>query len=340
MSSQMMNEIEAQGEAWRDAVEATRSLPEALRAELRSRTTRFVGAGSSFYLGNVAAVAWRQAGLAAESVPASEPLLHASAYLWPGHVAFGVSRSGSTTETVTALTRARQAGAYTVAITTRQGTPIQRAAHHTVVLERAAEQATVQTRSFAGQLLAALAIGLDAAGAPTSERATAWTARSEELIDAGRAAAHGVDPRSWTRAYFLGTGPLFGAAQEGALKMKESALTEAEAFQTLEFRHGPKSMIDDETLIVGLVSDAAEEAERAVLNEARQLGAHVLTASTRPVEAGQQASYLWGDDVPTAFHPVAALPLLHHLAHARAAVKGIDPDHPRHLSFAVELDDI
>lgn len=340
MSSQMMNEIEAQGEAWQDAVEATRSLPGALATELRGSTTRFLGAGSSFYLGNVAAIAWRQAGLAAESVPASEPLLHAKAYLWPGHVAFGVSRSGSTTETVTALTRAREAGATTVAITTRTDTPIQRAAHHTFVLERAAEQATVQTRSFAGQLLAALAIGLEAAGAPPSARATGWTARSAELIEAGRTAARDVDARSWTRAYFLGTGPLFGAAQEGALKMKESALTEAEAFQTLEFRHGPKSMIDEDTLIVGLVSDAAEEAERAVLNEARQLGARVVTASARPVEVGQRATYLWGDDVPTAFQPVAALPLLHHLAHARAAAKGIDPDHPRHLSFAVELDSI
>ncbi len=340
MSSQMMNEIEAQGEAWQDAVEATRSLPGALATELRGSTTRFLGAGSSFYLGNVAAIAWRQAGLAAESVPASEPLLHAKAYLWPGHVAFGVSRSGSTTETVTALTRAREAGATTVAITTRTDTPIQRAAHHTFVLERAAEQATVQTRSFAGQLLAALAIGLEAAGAPPSARATGWTARSAELIEAGRTAARDVDARSWTRAYFLGTGPLFGAAQEGALKMKESALTEAEAFQTLEFRHGPKSMIDEDTLIVGLVSDAAEEAECAVLNEARQLGARVVTASARPVEVGQRATYLWGDDVPTAFQPVAALPLLHHLAHARAAAKGIDPDHPRHLSFAVELDSI
>jgi len=336
----MMHEIQAQGEAWQNAVEVTRSLPEGVASELRGRTTRFLGAGSSFYLGTIAAIAWRQAGIAAEAVPASEPLLHANAYLWPGHVALGVSRSGSTTETVTALTRAREAGAYTVAITTRTDTPIQRAAHHTVVLERAAEQATVQTRSFAGQLLAALAIGLEAAGAPANERATGWTARSEELIDAGRTAAHGADPRSWSRAYFLGTGALFGAAQEGALKLKESALTEAEAFQTLEFRHGPKSMIDDDTLIVGLVSDAAAEAECAVLNEARQLGARVVTASARPIEVGQRAAYLWGDDVPAAFHAVAALPLLHHLAHARAAAKGIDPDHPRHLSFAVELDSI
>lgn len=340
MRSQMMNEIEAQGEAWQNAVEATRSLPGGLTTELRSRTTRFLGAGSSFYLGNIASLAWRQVGLAAESVPASEPLLHSNAYPWPHHVAFGVSRSGSTTETVTALTRAREAGAYTVAITTRTDTPIQRAAHHTVVLERAAEQATVQTRSFAGQLLAALAIGLEAAGAPPNERATGWTDRSAELIDAGRIAAHGVDAQSWSRAYFLGTGPLAGAAQEGALKMKESALTEAEAFQTLEFRHGPKSMIDEDTLIVGLVSDAATKAECAVLTEARALGARVVTASARPVEVGQGAAYLWGDDVPTAFHPVAALPLLHHLAHARAAAKGIDPDHPRHLSFAVELDSI
>src|SRR5690606_13567687 len=85
-------------------------------------------------------------------------------------------------------------------------------------------------------------------------------------------------PQRFQRVFYLGSGALYGLACEAMLKMKEMSLTHAEAFHTLEFRHGPKSMVDSETLIVGLL-DGQNEIELAVIEEMRALGATTITLS-------------------------------------------------------------
>jgi len=64
---------------------------------------------------------------------------------------------------------------------------------------------------------------------------------------------------------FLGSGPQYGLAAEAMLKMKEMSLSVSEAFHFLEFRHGPKSVVDCSTLVVGLLSDTARDYELAVV---------------------------------------------------------------------------
>jgi glucosamine--fructose-6-phosphate aminotransferase (isomerizing) len=71
------------------------------------------------------------------------------------------------------------------------------------------------------------------------------------------------------------------------LKMKEMSLSYAEAYHFLEFRHGPMSMVNGSTLIVGLLSQAAYEHELALLREMRGLGARVLAITPNEIEAGE-----------------------------------------------------
>lgn len=336
--SPMLHEIESQGEAWREALDLVRASRDRLQDVLGGKEVRFLGAGSSYYLGNAAVSAWAALGLRASSVPASEPLLYPDRHPWgPGHVAVAISRSGSTTETLEAMRRAKQAGAGTVLVTTVTGAPMLAFADLGLVIAGAAERATVQTRSFSAQLMAVLAVGLQLSRPSALAEVDALWKRAPELIQRSVVAVAEVG-MAWDRAYFLGTGTMVGLAQEGALKLKEAALTEAEAFQTLEFRHGPKSMVDPRTLVVGLLSREAREQEWKVLREMRDLGAQVLAiGEAMPPEHGM-VTLSWGVDLPVELSAPMVLPALHHLAYRRALARGISPDHPRNLSFAVELE--
>jgi glucosamine--fructose-6-phosphate aminotransferase (isomerizing) len=142
------------------------------------------------------------------------------------------------------------------------------------------------------------------------------------------------------RVFFLGSGARYGLACEGMLKMKEMSLTNSEAYHFLEFRHGPKSMVDASTLVVGLLSDTARAAELQVLREMKELSATVLVLS-------ESAEGLEWADAVVAFRsglPESArlplyLPVLQLLAYHRAIGKGLDPDAPRNLDAVVKLGD-
>lgn len=338
MKSQMLLDIESQWQGWHQAVELVTASAGTIRELVVGRQARFLGAGSSYYLGNVASSVWAELGLAASSVPASEPLLHPRRYPWDAHdVAIAVSRSGTTTETLEALKRAKAAGAKTIAITTVDDSLIGEVADLTFVVSAAAEQATVQTRSFSSQLMTSLCLAAQLRTPEDLGRLRSWLPNAPELIarSSGAVARLGMH---WDRAYFLGTGTMVGLAQEGALKMKETALTEAEAFQTLEFRHGPKSMVDERTLVIGLLSEESEAQELKVLREVHELGAQLfLVGVAQPTDFPGVAVDVGGGVPPTLNAPLH-LPALQFLAHRRAIHQGIAPEHPRNLSFAVQLD--
>jgi len=343
VTSHMLREIETQGDAWAGALEALAG-DEALAGALRgaARETLVLGAGSSYYLGIAARGAFVRRGVAARAAPASEILLHPELYpLAEGGTAIAVSRSGTTTETLRAVARLKAGGALAVGITTAPDTPIRTACDHTVAIPGAAEASTVQTRSFSAQLVATLALAATQAGdeaALTALRrlptlAPGWIERLEPVVAPLASLPH--------RIYVLGTGDLWGIAMEGALKLKETSLTEAEAFQTLEFRHGPQSMVDADTLVIGLVGEDRGGAETAVLREMVALGGRVLMVCEDPGRAGRvpHAQVLAiGSGLPLEARLPLYLPPLQLIAHQRGLDKGLDPDHPRNLRFSIELE--
>jgi glucosamine--fructose-6-phosphate aminotransferase (isomerizing) len=143
------------------------------------------------------------------------------------------------------------------------------------------------------------------------------------------------------RFFFLGSGPLYGIASEAMLKMKEISLSYSEAYHFLEFRHGPKSMVDDQSLVIGLLSEQAQDHELAVLREMKNLGARTIILVESPNNQIEQA----GDNVialasglPSGWRDPLYLPFLQLLALQRALAKGLDPDKPANLDPVVILD--
>jgi glucosamine--fructose-6-phosphate aminotransferase (isomerizing) len=114
--------------------------------------------------------------------------------------------------------------------------------------------------------------------------------------------------------------------------MKEMTLTHSEPFHFLEFRHGPMSMVDESTLVVGLLSDSNRVHEAKVLSEMEGLGGTVASLGE------SEADICFESGIPESVHGVLYLPVLQLMAFHRSLAKGLDPDRPAHLTAVVKLD--
>lgn len=288
----MLEEILGSPQAWRQAL----ALAEA--QGLPQEDILFLGSGSSYFLAQAAAHLARARGQQALALPSAEALLHPGA---AGRfaVVVGFSRSGQTTELLRAVEALGRPAWLLTTREVREG-PFAKV----VVLHEAQEEAIVQTRSFSSAFMY-LAYAL------TGSPALRTVPDRFEGVQ-GEEAGFPVG----ARYFLLGSGVAWAVAQEASLKLKETALVWAEAFQSLEFRHGPKSLLDGES-VVFLLESHPLEAPLAV--EMESLGAKVVR-------------------LPGALEELPlSLARLQLFAHRLARQRGLDPDRPRHLTYAVRL---
>lgn len=307
----------------------------------------FIGCGSSYYAAlSAAATMARLAGCRARALPASEVLLHPETVLNGdgGCVSVLISRSGQTSEVISAAGMLKRRGITTLAISCAAGQPLEELADEAIILAPADEQSTVMTRSFTSMLLALQALA--AARAKTPEFLGALHAMPEAAAGVLSSLPALLEEFSNARRFadyvYLGQGPLYGMACEGALKITEMSVSYAQSFHTLEFRHGPKSIVAPETLLVFLLSQTGYDAECEALIEMKALGATTLVIANQADDAARRASDLL-IELGIESHELARVapyifaPQL--LGLFTGINKGYDPDSPRNLSRVVMLDD-
>ena len=139
---------------------------------------------------------------------------------------------------------------------------------------------------------------------------------------------------------FMGQGPFFGIASEGQLKVTEMSCSYAQVFHTLEFRHGPKSIVSPQTLLTFFLAESTGTSEQEVLQEMKELGGVTMVVTNRANDNVRRAADVLIElelDVPEvarlAPHVLAAQLMGLYLGLKR----GFDPDEPRHLSRVVVL---
>jgi len=307
----------------------------------------FIGCGSSYYVAlSAAATMGRMTGLHARALPASEVLLYPDV-VPPGAgscVPVLISRSGLTSEVIAAAEVLKTRGTPTLAITCAPGQPLEGLASETIVLPHADEKSTVMTRSFTSMLLALQALAAVIVGdsgflESLSRMAQAVAPLLPTLPKKLRAF---VSSNDFDDYVYLGQGPLYGLACEGALKVTEMSVSYAQSFHTLEFRHGPKSIVGPETLLVFLLSESGYQAEREALCEMKSLGATTIAVANRADDTVLAASDLVVElqlDVPEYARLAPYLFVGQLLGLHTGLKKGLDPDSPRNLSRVVLLDD-
>jgi glucosamine--fructose-6-phosphate aminotransferase (isomerizing) len=203
-----------------------------------------------------------------------------------------------------------------------------------IVISKGQEESVAQTRSFASMYVAVTAFCARMAG------------RDDLLSTLGRLPEIGNwlignyesyarrlgENLDFDRFYFLGSGIRYGLACEVNLKMKEMTLTHSEPFHFLEFRHGPMSMVNENAVVVGMLSDANRIHEAQVLSEMETLGATVAGFG----ESDADVEFKSG--IPESVRGVLYLPVLQMMAFYRSIAKGLNPDRPNNLTAVVKLE--
>jgi glucosamine--fructose-6-phosphate aminotransferase (isomerizing) len=300
----------------------------------------FIGCGSTYYLSlSAAGVMQTLSGINSRGVPSSEIILSTRTIFPSGkRVALcAISRSGTTTETILAVENfiAQDIG-NVIVITNGRGSPLSRMGKINLVIPTGFDQSIAQTRSFASMYLAA--VGLACA----ASQQNSILASLKNLIPVGqkiikeyeRQARKLGGNQEINQFFFLGSGIRYGLACEASLKLKEMSLSVSEPFHFLEFRHGPISMVDSNTMVIGLLSEDNNFQEQAVLNEVKLLGAKTVTIGEK------EATFCFDSGLPESIRGVLYLPVLQLIALHRSLAFGLDPDKPRNLNAVVTLNQL
>jgi glucosamine--fructose-6-phosphate aminotransferase (isomerizing) len=243
-----------------------------------------------------------------------------------------VSQSGKSPDLLRLTEAARTAGAVVVGFINDEDAPLARLCDVALPLCAGPETSVAATKSFLLSGLAFLQLVAHWTGDPALADAVA---RFPGALDA----AAGLDwwPQlapltTATSAYVLGRGTGLGAAQEIALKLKETCRLHAEAFSTAEVLHGPVALVDRgfPVLAVGQDDDSAAGTRAAVAGLV-ELGARVCSALDVP-----GAEPLPTVDAPPAVAPLCQVQSFYLAVHRLAAARGLDPDAPVHLRKVTE----
>jgi glucosamine--fructose-6-phosphate aminotransferase (isomerizing) len=134
--------------------------------------------------------------------------------------------------------------------------------------------------------------------------------------------------------------PNFGLAREIKLKILEMTLSWADCFNTLDFRHGPRAVVDRNSLIILFLSDKAVSYELNLARELKEMGAKLLVfGDIVPKEFYNLTDDIIeiGEKISEWLRGILFLPVIHFLAYYKAVKKGLNPDKPKNLTYFVEI---
>ncbi len=312
----------------------------------------FVACGTSHH----AALYGRQLVEALARVPATVEL--ASEFVMrdpvvgPRDLVVAVSQSGETIDTLGALRVAKERGARTLALANVLDSAIPRAAHGALYTHAGPEIGVASTKCFTTQLaaVALLAVYLG------RRRDTLTTDRAREVLQGllevpshMRAVLALEDTlRDLARRYqgassflFLGRGPSYPVAIEGALKLKEISYIHAEGYAAGEMKHGPIALIDSSLpVVVVMPRDRAYDKVVSNLQEVKAREGRILAVATRgDAEVGATADdVFYTPAVDPLLSPFVTIVPLQLLAYYVADFKGTDVDQPRNLAKTVTVE--
>jgi len=303
----------------------------------------FIGCGSTYFISRWAArLAEALAGTISRAAPSSDILLNPQAWLTPSRKTLLVasSRSAETTETIKAINKFKaEYPGDVVVITCNPDKTMGFQSEYVIDAVHAQENSIAQTRSFSSMMLGhALLIER----AIPADMASRLQASGQRLLGnyKGKISQIAKD-QEIQRFFILGSGALYGIANEAMLKLKEVSLSYSESFHVMEFRHGPMSMVDSSSLVVGLLGDSGQAEELAVLREMKKMGARTMVITDSEPENVDAIDdlILIESDIPLVWRSPLYLPVLQWLAYERGLSNGLNPDRPNNLDAVVVLNE-
>ncbi|MBP1993389.1 SIS domain-containing protein [Paenibacillus eucommiae] len=339
-------EISSQTEALEAALAAAESSQEWITKYLCNDAfdeVVFIGSGSSFYQAQTMASTYRVwTGRTASAWPSSEVFLFRDQALATkrNYLLIGVSRSGESSEVILALKSVSDLPNWTLCGITCYENSTMAQLCPCLVSPKGKEESTVMTKSFSSMTYM---MQVATAIAAKHDKAVEDLKSVPQLSAAVVKSADGfvkniIDTNDFNKYIYLGMGAYFGLAQEACLKIKEMSYVWTESYGTLEFRHGPKSVVDEGTFICVLLSEQAKDYEIKVAAEMKAYGASVLLITaerTAEMDFADAVFEIGGKQLSDEARSVLYLPALQFLGYYCAIKKNVNPDNPRNLTQVV-----
>ena len=312
-----------------------------------------VACGTSFYAGMVAKYWIEQFARVPVDIDVASEFRYRQPVLEPGGLALFISQSGETADTLAALRHARSEQQRIAVVVNVPTSSMAREADLLLPTHAGPEIGVASTKAFTCQLavLAALSANLARAkGRLSREEEQDIVAHLQEAPAALNAAlghdddiaamAHLIAPAR--DVLYLGRGPDYPLALEGALKLKEISYIHAEGYAAGEMKHGPIALIDEAVPVI-VLAPSGPLFEKTVSNmqEVRARGGKiVLISDARGLEDAGEGC-IATIEMPEV-HPLIA-PLVYAvpvqlLAYHVAVTKGTDVDQPRNLAKSVTVE--
>ena len=312
-----------------------------------------VACGTSFYAGMVAKYWFEQFARVPVDIDVASEFRYREPVLEEGGLALFISQSGETADTLAALRHCKEKGQTIGAVVNVPTSTMAREADLLLPTHAGPEIGVASTKAFTCQLavLAALASHMAVRkGLMSREEEQAVVSQLLEAPACLNAAldhdediaamAHLIAPAR--DVLYLGRGPDYPLALEGALKLKEISYIHAEGYASGEMKHGPIALIDDDVPVI-VLAPSGPLFEKTVSNmeEVRARGGQIVLISDAEGLANAGDGCIATIEMPRV-HPLIA-PLVYAipvqlLAYHVACVKGTDVDQPRNLAKSVTVE--
>ena len=263
-----------------------------------------------------------------------------------------VSQSGETADTLAALREAKNQGVKTLGIVNVVGSSIAREADSVFYTLAGPEISVATTKAYSAQLIAGYILSIQFAkvlGQLTDEQYANYIAELNTIPEKIEKIIEDKERLQWFASkqinakdiFFIGRGIDYAISLEGSLKLKEISYIHSEAYAAGELKHGTISLIEDETLVIGLLTqDDLYEKTISNMVECKSRGAYLMGVTTfgnyAIEDAVEFATYI--PKIDNHFTASLAVVPLQLLAYYVSVAKGLDVDKPRNLAKSVTVE--
>ena len=311
-----------------------------------------VGCGSAYHVGVTAQYVLEDLARIPVRVELASEFRYRTPLLPEKTLVIIISQSGETADSLAALRQAKQYGASTLAIVNVVGSTIAREADHVFYTLAGPEIAVATTKAYSTQLAASyvLAIALaKARGTLTEEDAARMIGELETLPDKIEKLLENKERIQWFASkqvaakdiFFIGRGIDYAISLEGSLKMKEISYIHSEAYAAGELKHGTISLIEPNTLVVGILTQQdLYEKTLSNLLECKSRGAYLMALTCSGNYSIEDSADFVIYIPKTDPHFTASLGVipLQLLGYYVSVAKGLDVDKPRNLAKSVTVE--
>lgn len=265
---------------------------------------------------------------------------------------FFISQSGETADTLAALKWAKKRNFPTISLCNVRDSTLDRTSDHSLYMHAGQEIGVASTKSFSASLVSISLLGLYLG---ELKKKLDQNSRDKLMKELFSLPAYMEKTLNWDKFFlqqaedlkkfkgflYLGRGPYYPMALEGALKLKELAYTHGEGYPAGEMKHGPLALVDNKRMVVVLIPRGfLYEKTLISLKEARARGAYIIALGGE--EKGELTSlcqhHLPLPEMDSFFHPVLCLLPLQMMAYFISRSYGYNADRPRNLAKSVTVE--